>query len=71
VDTNEVVLGKAALADLGRDRERRKGDEKRRLLLDPSGLSVCVEDCAGDSSGVFTVAAGSYSLDASRECAGS
>jgi hypothetical protein len=46
VDTREVVLGKVALTDLGRDRERRNGDEKRRRLFDPSRLPVVVEGWA-------------------------
>lgn len=40
VATNEDVLGKPALADRGRDLERRNGEEKRRRLFCATGLSA-------------------------------
>lgn len=43
VDTREVELGKVTLTDLGRERERRNGEEKRRRLFEPSEFSVVVE----------------------------
>lgn len=67
VETSDVVLVNAALADLARDLERRKGDEKRRRILNPSELSAVVGVV------VFSVVVGvdsdSSSLEASRECA--
>ena len=69
VDTREVVLGKVALTDLGRDRERRNGDEKRRRLFDPSRLPVVVKGWASSFSVVVGVDIDSSSLEASRECA--
>lgn len=63
LDTSEVVLGKPALADRGRDLERRNGDEKRRRLFDSTRLSVIA------FSIVVGVDTDSSSREASRECA--
>jgi hypothetical protein len=68
VETSDTVLKKGTLAALGRDLERRNGDEKRRCLLDSSGLSV-VRDLLMVAAGVIVAAVDSSSLEASRECA--
>lgn len=62
-DTSDAVLGKFALADRGRDLERRNGEEKRRRLFCSTGLSATAYSVV---VGVVTV---SSSRGASRECA--
>lgn len=69
LDTSEVVLGGAALTDLGRDLERRNGEEKRRRLFGSSALSVAVRGYTVVVSFVVGVDSDSSSLEASRECA--
>jgi hypothetical protein len=63
VDTSDVVLGKPALADRGRDLERRNGEEKRRRLFCSTGLSVTA------LAVVVGAVTDSSSREASRECA--
>jgi hypothetical protein len=71
LEPKEVLLDKAvALTDLGRDLERRKGDEKRRRLFGSSDSSAVVQGrvLVASTVGVDT---DSSSLEASRECVGS
>jgi len=61
LDCSEVVLEKAALTDLGRDLDRRNGDEKRRRLFGSTLLAVVQERGTGVAFAVDT--------NASSECA--
>ena len=72
LEPKEVLLDKAvALTDLGRDLERRKGDEKRRRLFGSSASSAVVRGRVLVVASTAVVDADSSSLEASRECVGS
>lgn len=66
LDGSEIVLERPALADLGRDLERRNGDEKRRRLFGSGLLSVVQER---GTRVAFAVDIDSSSRGASLECA--
>ncbi len=68
VDCRDVVLGKATLADLGRDLERRNGDEKRCRLFGSSGLSAVVQERVMGVASAGGIDTNSSSLEASRGC---
>lgn len=65
VETSAAELGKSSLADLGRDLERRKGDEKRRRLFASLGMSTVAEERIVVFSVVVGVKIDSSSLEAS------